>query len=163
MGTKLELKKIPDISGVKCQIYSVCEDGDDESMFEHFVADYIKSHRDEVHDIYNRLKAIGHKVGAREQYFKLNEGRCGDLVCALYDNPNKKLRLYCVRYGSIAVIVGGGGEKTVRAWQDNAKLSEEATKMIKISELIAKAVKDKDIEFSGNGFAEDNIIIENYE
>ena len=159
----MELVKIRALSGRGCQIYSIIEDGDGKSLFEHFVEENIELHNEETQDIYNRLRYIGKEGGAREQFFKMDEGSLGDGVCALYDNPDKKLRLYCIRYGSVAVVLGGGGEKTVRAWQDNAKLSEEATKMIKISELIAKAVKDKDIEFSGNGFAEDNIIIENYE
>lgn len=36
------------------------------------------------------------KTGAAEHFFKLNEGKPGDGVCALFDSPDKKLRIYCI-------------------------------------------------------------------
>lgn len=59
-----------------------------------------------------RLKIIGTKTGAREQFFKLHEGNPGDGVCALFDLPDKNLRLYCIRYNTQIIILGGGWNKT---------------------------------------------------
>ncbi|MBA3664408.1 MAG: hypothetical protein H0W61_09395 [Bacteroidetes bacterium] len=60
----------------------------------------------------------------------------GDLVCALHDLDESKLRLYCIRFGSIAVIIGGGGTKPegTKAWQDKDDLKGAAELMIKVSQ-----------------------------
>jgi len=57
-----------------------------------------------------RLKIIGNETGARESFFKTKEGIPGDGVCTLYDTPDKKLRLYCIRYGKQLIIIGAGGQ-----------------------------------------------------
>ena len=66
----------------------------------------------------------------------------------MFDVPKYKLRLFCIRYGTEIIILGGGGVKEVRAWQDDPKLSSEASLTIKIAKHINQAIKDKDIEYS---------------
>lgn len=147
---KCELIKIDELSGNKAFIYSVIIDEDDVSLFEEFIDENIDSHLSEINNITQRLKTIGTKTGAREQYFKLNEGIPGDGVCALYDDPDKKLRLYCIRYGTMIIILGGGGTKpkNIRALQESEKLTEENYLMRAISRTITEKIKDKDIRLS---------------
>lgn len=147
---KCELIKIDELSGNKASIYSVIIDEDDVSLFEEFIDENIDSHLSEINNITQRLKTIGTKTGAREQYFKLNEGIPGDGVCALYDDPDKKLRLYCIRYGTMIIILGGGGTKpkNIRALQESEKLTEENYLMRAISRTITEKIKDKDIRLS---------------
>ena len=99
------------------------------------------------------MKAIGHTTGARAQYFKPNEGKPGDGVCALYDDPAKYLRLYCIQNGTINLIVGGGGEKpkNIASFQENEKLTRENYFLRAVSELFLKRLKEKDIYYSKNG------------
>ena len=132
-------------------VYSVVPEGNEMSLFEKFIAENEDNHEAELTEILDRLHAIGHDVGARAQFFKHNEGKPGDLVCALYDNEDRKLRLYCIRQGSVTVILGGGGPKEVRSWQDDPKLKKEAETMISISNRIYQAIKDKDITFGPGG------------
>ena len=140
-----ELVEIRGLSGMECRIYSVCMEGDEATVFEKFVEDNIEVYRDELVDIYNRLRFIGNESGAREQYFKLNEGRPGDMVAALYDCPDKRLRLYCIRLSKVVLILGGGGRKLVRAWQDDETLKTEAELMMSISERIYRAMREKEL------------------
>ena len=67
--------------------------------------------------------------------------------------PDSKLRLYCIRYGNVAVILGGGGEKPkeMRAWQESDKLTEEASRMIEVSKAIMARLKSGEIEWSRDG------------
>lgn len=53
----------------------------------------------------------------------------------------------------MAVILGGGGEKPegIRAWQESEKLSEEANRMIQVSNAITDRLKSGDIEWSRHG------------
>ena len=45
----------------------------------------------------------------------------GKFVWALYDDEEKNLRLFCIKFSSVAIILGGGGskDKFVIKWQDD--------------------------------------------
>jgi hypothetical protein len=150
---KYKLKKIPHLSGNKATIYSVAIDDNDKSLYELFLAENFSSHISEIIYINKRLETIGKKTGAREGFF---EGKYGDCVCALYDKPEYNLRLYCIRYDTQIVIIGGGGEKNVRALQDDPKLKQENYLLRDLSKLIAKKLNDgisfsiDGLEFEGN-------------
>ena len=108
---KFKLNKISHLSGNKASIYSVNIDNSDKSLFELFLAENIALYLSEINDIIIRIKTIGGKTGARDIYFKLNEGSLGDGIAALYDEPQRNLRLYCIKYGNQIIILGGGGFK----------------------------------------------------
>lgn len=158
-----ELVKIPALSGEHCQIFSVKIEGEEQTLFENFAEEYVEQFEEEVLDIYNRLKSIGKAFGARPHFFKDKEGAPGDGVSALFDTPNGLLRLYCIVYGRVAIILGGGGLKTVRAWQDDPKLYKEATMMKHVSSKVTQAIKDGDIKITDNGLSGELRIIDEYE
>ena len=147
---KYELIKIDELSGNKASIYSVIIDEDDSSLFEKFIDENIDLHLSEINNITQRLKTIGSKTGAREHFFKINEGNPGDGVSALYDDPDKNLRLYCIRYGTMIIVLGGGGPKPkdIRALQESEKLTEENYLLRAISQKITEKITDKDIRLS---------------
>ena len=109
--------------------------------------------KSKIKNILERLKAINSFTGAREKYFKFNEGNPGDGICALFDIPDSNLRLYCIRYGNSLIILGGGGEKpkSVKAFQEVEKLREENYLLREISAQIANLIKEKEITFSEDG------------
>ena len=150
---KYKLIKLNKYSGNSTSIYTIQLIDEDISLFERFVSENIISHKDEIKDILERLITIGHKTGARAQYFKLNEGRPGDGVAALYDKPNSNLRLYCIRYGSLIIVVGGGGHKpkNIRALQEDPKLTAENAILVKVSKDIQKRTKEREIKFINDG------------
>ena len=65
--------------------------------------------------------------------------------------PDKKLRLYCIRFGTQLLILGGGGQKKVKKLQDDEKLKKESYLLRRLSEELTKRIKDKDIRFSNEG------------
>lgn len=77
----------------------VLEDGNT-TLFDQFILENKSQQPEALNSILSKLILIGHKTGAKEHFFKLNEGNLGDGICALYDSPNKTLRLYCIRYGN---------------------------------------------------------------
>jgi putative component of toxin-antitoxin plasmid stabilization module len=153
-------------SGAFATFYSVKIDGENITLFEKFINENKTKHARELANISSRIKTMADKAGAREQFFKLDEGKPGDGVCALYDDPDKNLRLYCVRNGSVAVILGSGGEKpkNIRALQESDKLTKENQLVRNISAAITQALKDHLIKWSDNGMElfgdEDTMIIE---
>lgn len=148
-----EIVELENFSGSQASIYSVIMEDDGITLFDHFVNENITDYRKEIRFIASRLQEIGNTTGAREKFFKHNEGKPGDGVCALYDDPDSKLRLYCIRYGNIAVILGGGGPKPddVKAWQDDEKLTLEAETIIQVSKDIMQRIHSGDLLWSKDG------------
>ena len=145
------LEKIVELSGPGANIYSFRESDTLKSRFECFLennADF----PEELKSIVSRLITIGHRIGADDQFFKLNEGNPGDGVCALFDLPEKNLRLYCIRFGRVILIVGGGGEKpkSIRSFQENDILTQENYLLRRISLKMSQMIKDKDITFNSS-------------
>ncbi len=147
---RFKLQKIIQLSGNEASIYSVFVEEYQKTSFDLFLEENKNLFKNELNDIVGRLKAIGHKIGAQDYFFKLKEGVPGDGVCALYDKPNSNLRLYCIRYGSALIVLGGGGEKakSIRALQDNPKLKAENYFLRELSKAIKEKMRDKELAFS---------------
>jgi len=150
---KFEVVKLNQFNGNKCGVYSVFVDNEQETLFERFIAGNKNSFKSEIKNILKRIKTINSITGARESYFKLDEGKPGDGICALFDMPDSNLRLYCIRYGNSLIILGGGGEKqkSVKAFQEVKKLKDENYLLREISARITKLIKEKEITFSDDG------------
>jgi hypothetical protein len=71
-------------------------------------------------------------------------------VEALYDESKRKLRLYCIRYGSVLLVLGGGGAKNVKALQDDPKLRKENYLLREISQRLSQAIQDGDLKWNNN-------------
>lgn len=147
---KFEIVELSSLSGEGATIYTVKLDNDPASLFDKFILENGVAFKEDVKDIIGRLITIGKKVGAKENFFKHNEGKPGDQVCALYDTPDKHLRLYCIRLGRTIVILGSGGPKNVPTWQDDAMLNKAASSMIYLSTAIQQKIVDGDIRWSKN-------------
>ena len=144
-----EIVKLEDFSGNGASIYSLYVDDLQMTLYDKFILENKDLFIDEIIDINTRLITIG-KLGAREQFFKLKEGNPSDGVCALYDNPNSNLRLYCIRYASGILLVGGGGHKpkSIRTLQDDEKLKQENYFLRALSKLIQERMNDNDLRFT---------------
>jgi len=103
---KFEIVELEEFSGRKVSVYSVWVNDESTTLFDRFVEENQMQHPLEIQSIVDRIEIIGHSTGAREHFFKLNEGALGDGICALYDSPDKKLRLYCIRYGASCILLG---------------------------------------------------------
>ena len=68
-------------------------------------------------------------------------------MCAFTDSK-KKLRLYCIRFGNVLLVLGGGGPKSkqIRAFQEDPKLMSENLKIRAVSDAMAKAIKEKTLK-----------------
>lgn len=147
------LVEIPELSGRVCKIYSVAEDGTEDTLFDFFLDELYADYQDYVDEIWDKLLFIGKEGGARIQFFRENEGRPGDGVVALLNKPGFPIRLYGIRYGSVLLILGGGGYKgpTIRSWQKDEKLRKAAGQMIRLSEIVCQRIKDKSIRILEDG------------
>jgi hypothetical protein len=150
---RFEIIKLKEFNGNKCSVYSIFVDDEQITLFDRFLEENFVLFKHEISDLVSRIQSINKKFGARESFFKIDEGIPGDGVCALFDLPNSNLRLYCIRYGNSVIILGGGGQKpkTISAFQQNEKLTEENYLLRTVSKLITGRIKDHEIFFSANG------------
>jgi hypothetical protein len=151
---KFELKEIERLSGRRCKIYTVLIDGEEKTLFGQFLEENEGNFPQELDAIFRDLIDIGRRHGARDHYFRpKKEGKLGDGVEALFDVPNAHLRVYAIKYGNILLILGGGGYKSkdIRAFQEDSKLTKENYLMRQISNILYKAIKDKDLRWNKQG------------
>ncbi len=103
------------------------------TKFDQFIEKYRSTYPAELMDIARRLNSLGKITGCTENFFKLDEGLDpDDLVCALYDVPEINLRLYCIRLSDQITILGDGGPKTTRTWQEDKNLEREVHAMMDV-------------------------------
>lgn len=148
----IEIVKNEALSGKACSIYSIRIDGEEDTLFDKFIDAYYDEYEGEIDDIYTRLSVIGKELGMRPQFYKQHEGKPADGICAFYDCPYSKFRLYFIEYGRSLVILGGGGPKpkSIRAWQESPELEASVLQLEKISNIILKATLDHDIKIKEN-------------
>lgn len=81
--------------------------------------------------------------GFLERYFR-PEGKMRDNVCAL-PITSGKLRLYCLRMSDSILIVGNGGVKDTKKYQDSEELSGYVISLQNLENAIRVAVKKGEI------------------
>ena len=130
-------------------LYSICFNGDELSEYEKFLTMF-KDNSRLNHDFQTILLALAKivEVGALERFFR-NEGRMNDNLCAL-SIDSRRLRLYCLRISDQILVVGNGGEKTTRTYQENETLSGYVMDLQKFDELLRQAQKSGAISIENN-------------
>ncbi len=161
---KISLIKLDQFSGKRTNFYTVAVDDDDKSLFQHFIESNLEQHGMEIRNLLMRIKAMGDVTGAREHFFKLREGKADDAVAALYDIPSKKLRLYCLRYGNCTVILGDGGPKTTRTYNEDENLDGKVRLLQRISKLLDNGIRNREVRINEDGTIDcDDEITDEYE
>lgn len=142
--------------GENCTIYTLQFLRDVESEFEKFVSKFIGSA--EYSEEYTRIAAIISKIarsGALERYFR-PEGKMTDSVVALPVNSSK-LRLYCIRLSDKILILGNGGIKSTRTYDEVPSLKGYVMTLQKFERLLRQGVDDGTVSISETSIETDNI------
>ncbi|MBO4489596.1 MAG: hypothetical protein J5741_08105 [Bacteroidales bacterium] len=133
----------------KVGLYSICFDGNDLSEYEKFVQKFLNdatlnSDFQKVFRAINRIVANG----ALERYFR-PEGKLKDHLAAL-SIDSKVLRLYCLRISNQILIVGNGGAKTTRTYEEDVELSGYVIDLQKFDKLLAQELASGKIRIEQN-------------
>ena len=87
-------------------------------------------------------------IGAFERFFR-PEGKMSDNVCAL-PVVSSKLRLYCLRLSDKILILGNGGVKKTRTYNEDDELKGYVLTLQKFDRLIKEGVEDGTITVTEN-------------
>ena len=130
-------------------MFSICFDGGEESEFEKFLNEF-KDNATYNKDFNVILLALSKIIdkGALERFFR-NEGRMNDNVNALAIDA-RKLRLYCLRISDQILILGNGGVKTTRTYQEDSKLSGYVMDLQTFDKVLIKAQKSGKVTIEKN-------------
>jgi len=130
-------------------LYSICFDNAEESEFENFLSKF-KEESTLNKDFQTILVALAKIIerGALERFFRM-EGKMNDDVYAL-SLDSHKLRLYCLRISDQILILGNGGVKDTRTYQEDETLSGYVLDLQKFDELLKQAQKKGNITIEKN-------------
>ena len=130
-------------------MFSICFDGSEVSEFEKFLNE-LKDNATYNKDFNVILLALSKIIdkGALERFFR-NEGRMNDNVKALAID-SRKLRLYCLRISDQILILGNGGVKNTRTYQEDSKLSGYVMDLQTFDKVLLKAQKSGKVTIEKN-------------
>ena len=143
----INLKTIEQTDNVS--LYSICFNGNDVSEYEDFLMKF-KDNSTLNYDFQRILLALEKIIdrGALERFFRI-EGKMNDRVSALAID-SRKLRLYCLRISDQILIVGNGGVKTTRTYQEDEQLSGYVMDLQRFDELLKQAQQNSSITIEKN-------------
>lgn len=143
----IDMRKVefePYIFSESVEIYAIKIDGDQCSEYRKFFIKYKDSEdvvlKSDLAEIVKSIEKMTHE-GVLESYFR-NEGKMKDRVCAIPVDVvwrNKKkgaLRVYCIRVSDKLLILGGGGHKKTKTYQEDEELLENVKTLQLIDERL---------------------------
>lgn len=135
--------------GDGASLYTIYFVGEQDTEFDKFIKKF-KDNATLNKDYQTILYALEKIVdkGAWERLFR-PEGRMNDNIVAL-SLDSHRLRLYCLRISDQILIVGNGGEKRVRTYQDSEELSGYVMDLQQFDLLLSAAQKDGSIKIEQN-------------
>ena len=121
-------------------LFTIRFEGDIATEFEKFAnkfKDDAKRQAD-LQIILNTLNRMLENGAALERYFRY-EGKMSDNVVAL-PTFRTSLRLYCLRMSDSVLIVGNGGEKNTKTYEESAELNGYVISLQKLDELLKQEI-----------------------
>lgn len=140
---------IPLHDGNKAKIYTIQFSDKELSEYEQFVYENMSKVPNSVRVLKTQLKRMANKSGLVEHFFK-RETEYPYNVFKIEDNiedTEEYLRLYCIKFSSVAIVLGGGGIKIPGKVKliDNPHLNDVCELLKKIEDLIVARIKAKEI------------------
>lgn len=126
-----------DIAG----LFTICFEGDDVTEFQKFIEKFKEdaTRKEELSVILTAINRMLNASGFLERYFR-PEGKMGDHVVAL-PVERTKMRLYCLRMSDSVLIVGNGGIKRTKTYEEDESLNGYVITLQKLDKLLNHAIK----------------------
>lgn len=123
----------------KAGLFTICFEGESFTEFQKFI---VKGHENatlqpDLQKILNALQHMMNAMGFLDRYFR-PEGKMRDRVAAL-PIQSSKLRLYCLRLSDSVLIVGNGGPKTIKTYEEDSELNGYVIQLQKLDDLLRLA------------------------
>ncbi|MDE6371487.1 MAG: hypothetical protein K2K92_08375 [Duncaniella sp.] len=136
-------------SSNNCTMYTIQFLSDDMSEFEKFISKFRNDA--ELNPDFQAIMRFVEQIlsnGALERYFR-REGKMSDSVVAL-PVLRSKLRLYCLRLTDKILVLGNGGVKNSRTYQENDALQGYVIDLQKFEQILKQEVRSGNVEIKEN-------------
>ena len=145
--SEAELKLVTEAKN--CTIYTIQFLSEDESEFEKFYTKF-RSELEYNEDFERLLNILGRiaDFGALERFFR-PEGKMNDRVCAL-PVLKSKLRLYCLRLSDKILILGNGGVKRTKTYNEDDTLQGYVITLQNFDQLMRDGIRNGTISVTEN-------------
>ena len=140
--------------GENCTLYTIQFVSEDKSEFEKFYAKF-KDDAEYNPDLMRVVSFIDKiaDYGALERLFR-PEGKRNDGICAL-PVVKSKLRLYCLRLSDKILILGNGGVKNTRTYNEDDLLKGYVITLQKFEKLLKEGEKEGSVIITKNTIISD--------
>lgn len=132
-----ELELVLADNSEKCTMYTIHFLSEDDTELENFISRFKDSA--EYNSDFQSIMIFMERIlanGSLERYFR-REGTMNDSVVAL-PVVNSKLRLYCLRLSDHILVVGNGGVKKTRTYEENDELQGYVMTLQKFERLLRR-------------------------
>lgn len=136
-------------SSDSCTMYTIQFLSDDRSEFEKFISKFRQDA--ELNPDFQAIMRFVEQIlenGALERYFR-REGKMNDSVVAL-PVLKSKLRLYCLRLTDKILILGNGGVKQSRTYEEDDTLRGYVIDLQKFERLLKQEIRSENVEITEN-------------
>lgn len=125
----------------KAGLFTICFEGESYNEFQKFITANNEEVelKSDLQEILRILRRMVEELGFLERLFR-PEGKMRDRVAAIPVTSNK-LRLYCLRLSDGVLIVGNGGRKKTRTYNESDELSGYVLTLQKLDALLKAAEK----------------------
>lgn len=134
-------------SSENCTMYTIQFLSDDMSEFEKFISKFREDA--ELNPDFQAIMRFVEQIlsnGALERYFR-REGKITDSVVAL-PVLKSKLRLYCLRLTDKILVLGNGGVKNSRTYQEDDTLQGYVIDLQKFERLLKQELRSGNVEIT---------------
>lgn len=137
--TRIHIEEVQrtDIAG----LFTICFEEEDATEFQKFIEKFKEDaiRKEELSVILTAINRMLTASGFLERYFR-PEGKISDHVVAL-PIERTKMRLYCLRMSDRVLIVGNGGVKTTKTYEEDESLNGYVITLQKLDNLLNHAIK----------------------
>jgi hypothetical protein len=145
---------VPLYNGNKAKIYTIQVEGAELSEYKQFVFENMYVRKEAVRVLDTTLKNMAHRRGFIDEFF-IRESSYDFNVSKITQTDD--LRLYCIRYSGIAIIVDSGGIKLPNKFKlkENPHLQRKVDFLIEVEKKIQEKLATKEIRITDPGFEGD--------
>jgi len=141
------------LKGEKAGFYSVKFNGEDKSEAEKFFEKLESEDEEKLENLYSKIEYQADVRGCLDSLLFYERDN------TIYKFKEGDWRLYCIRFGKVAVILGGGDIKDVQKTQDSEVLEKHVKVLQDINRVVNDRIKENDITITENGL-EGNLYFE---
>lgn len=135
-------------TGEKVSLYSPRFEGEAYTEFEKFLLEFKDTHAHDIQVLVRRLDIIKQN-GAEDRHFRY-EGSMNDRVMGLPSHiDTSALRLYCLNISHKVLILGNGGIKTTKTYEEDTRLHKCVQTLQKIDIEIKQKEKLRIVTITG--------------